>query len=128
MAVILASHVALYLWLVSVFGGSLRPGRIPVATRLAVRLHNALTARRAAYTRGVTWLWTGYFALQLAASVALIAGKPVWVGPGMDLLLAAALFGAEFGVRSWWFRGETHGGAADMLRLLRARGAAARSP
>jgi uncharacterized membrane protein len=123
-AVVLASHLALYLWLLAVFGASLRPGRIPVATRLATLLHGALTGRRAAYTRGVTWLWTGYFAVQLAASVALVLGKPVWVGPGVDVLLAAALFGAEFGVRSWCFRGEAHGGAADMVRLFRARGAA----
>jgi uncharacterized membrane protein len=123
-ALLTIAHAALYLGLLLLFGRSLLPGETPIATRLALRLHGALSPRRQRYTRAVTGLWVAYFALQIAACAALAAWPNVaalrWAIV-LHLPLAAALLALELAFRAIWFRGQPHGSAADMLRALQGR-------
>jgi uncharacterized membrane protein len=68
-------HVALALW----FGATLLPGRTPLVTRLAARLH-PMDADMNRYTRKCTISWVVYFTLVTIASIALYASAPftVW--------------------------------------------------
>ena len=110
--------------LLAAFGRSLMPGRVPVATAFAQRVHGALTPRRQAYARGVTWLWTAFFAAALCACTvrALVPGASggKLIGSVLELPLAACLFGVEMLVRLWWFRGQQRGSLGDMVRAYRA--------
>lgn len=64
------AHLGLGLW----FASTLLPGRQPLITALAQRLHGALDATHARYTRRVTQAWVAYFFAMAATSVALFVG------------------------------------------------------
>ena len=117
------SHAALYGALITIFLRSLSIVSVPVATRLALRLHGTITPMRREYTRRVTQLWAGFFAFELAGSTLLLAFAPrewwSWFVNVLDLPLVVAIFGIEFTVRCWWFRGQPHGSLADMARAYR---------
>ncbi len=70
-------HATVNLALLLVFGGSLLPGREPVATALARKIRGRLDGEIAVYTRRVTWAWTFFFAGQLVASLALFVWAPI---------------------------------------------------
>jgi uncharacterized membrane protein len=120
------SHAALYVLLLAVFAGSLRPGARPVAERLARRIHGTLTPARLAYTRKVTWLWTGFFTFELAGAALLLATGHVRLWSlfvnVLDVPLALLLALVELAVRAVVFRGQAHGTPADMLRAFAGRG------
>lgn len=61
------AHLGLGLW----FGSTLCPGRQPLISALAQRLHGALDDTHARYTRHVTQVWVAYFFAMAAASVTL---------------------------------------------------------
>ena len=117
------ARLTVYASLLCLFAGSLRPGREPLVTRLARRVHPALTCERIAYTRGVTWLWTVFFATEIALWSAVLAAtahrrmprSAAWA----DLPLLAALLVGEMGVRAIKFRGQPHGSFRDTLRAVR---------
>lgn len=73
-------HVAIHLLLALVFGLTLQGGREPLVTALARRVHGSLTPAMAAYSRRVTFVWTGYFVAMAALSLVLYATAPfdVW--------------------------------------------------
>jgi len=117
-------HAMLYAGLLALFGVSLAPGRVSVATRLAQRLNPGFHAGMVPYTRAVTLAWCVFFAMQLAASAALLAFAP----RGWWLLLVGSLHGPmvaamvvlEFAVRRWRFRHEGYTGlraTIDGVRL-----------
>ena len=121
-AVTSLSHAAIYGSLLLLFARSLLPRQDAIATRLARRVHAPLTAQRLAYTRGVTWVWAGYFAGQLAISLPLAVwpGAPWgWMVRASDVPLAALLMAGELAVRAWIFRGQPHASAADMVHAFR---------
>jgi uncharacterized membrane protein len=66
-------HAAAYLFMLWLFGRTLRRGREPIITRLA-RLGRGGTLPPAMepYTRGLTLAWCVFFAVQLAASALLL--------------------------------------------------------
>ena len=109
-----------YAFALVVFARSLRPGDQPLVTRIALRIDPRATPRRLAYTRAVTWLWAGFFAINLLAIPFTLAiaprHNPPWFAAWAALPLAAALFTAEFAFRCLWFRGQPHGSAAAMWR------------
>ena len=72
-----AVHALVYTALLAVFGATLLPGREALVTTLARKMHATVPDDMAAYTRGVTWAWTGFFAAQLAASLALLLFAPL---------------------------------------------------
>ena len=72
-------HVLFNSILLVLFGSSLLPGRQPLITRLASRVHGGLPKEIAAYTVGVTWLWTIYFAATIVISLLLYYFAPLTV-------------------------------------------------
>ena len=71
------SHATAYLFLLWYFGGTLAPGREPIITRFARRVHGALPPVMERFTRRLTIVWCGFFAAQLTASGLLFAFAPL---------------------------------------------------
>jgi len=76
----LVQHVAIHFLLAFVFGSTLAPGREPLVTALARRVHGSLTPAMIAYSRKVNVAWTIYFVAMALASVVVFATAPfaVW--------------------------------------------------
>jgi uncharacterized membrane protein len=72
----LAQHVGIHLTLAAGFALTLRRGREALITALARRVHGRLSPQMAAYSRKVTVLWTGYFLVMAATSIALYLLAP----------------------------------------------------
>jgi uncharacterized membrane protein len=70
-------HALIYTALLVVFGSTLLPGREALVTALARKMHTTVSNELAAYTRGVTWAWTGFCAAQLAVSLGLLLFAPL---------------------------------------------------
>jgi len=64
-------HAAIYLFLLWFFGHTLLPGKEPLVTRLARRVHGTLPPELEAYTRRVTCAWCVFFAAQIIISALL---------------------------------------------------------
>ena len=99
---------------------SLRAGRTPVVTAIARSIRGELSPEHAAYTRAVTALWVGVFAvLALAGAAAALWGSPeLWsftTNFGAPLLIGA-VFVAEYAVRRRRLRHEAH---PDFLTFMR---------
>lgn len=97
------THWAIYTTLLLTFALTLRPGREPLITAMARRMHRPFTDELARYTRRVTIAWSVFFAAQLATSIALFCFAPLVVWSFfvniLDLPLVAAMFAAEYAVR-----------------------------
>lgn len=94
------------------FGSSLLPGREPLITRLASRVHGGLPKEIAAYTVGVTWLWTIYFGATIAISLLLFYFAPlkVWslFANVLGIPIVIALFIGEYWYRVTFIRNFPH--------------------
>ena len=64
-------HAAINLALLSLFGRTILPGREPLVTRFARKVHGVLPLQIERYTRRVTIAWCIFFAMQLATSAVL---------------------------------------------------------
>ncbi len=97
------THWAIYGTLFLTFALTLRPGREPLISAMARRLHGPITPPLARYTRRVTMAWTGFFLAQLTTSVALFVFAPLVIWSFfvniLDIPLVAAMFAAEYAVR-----------------------------
>ncbi len=97
------THWAIYATLFVSFAMTLRPGREPLISAMARRLHGPVPAPLARYTRRVTMAWSGFFLAQLVVSVTLFVFAPLVVWSFfvniLDLPLVAAMFAAEYAVR-----------------------------
>jgi uncharacterized membrane protein len=115
------SHGALYLSVLLLFGLSLRPGREALVSRLARRVEPCPIPVLIAYARGVTWLWAGFGAAQLAVSALLLAVAPLPVWSAfvnvLDAPLVGLVFASEYAVRRWRFR---HLRLATLAETVRA--------
>lgn len=109
--------------LMLLFAGSLLPGRTPWVTRIASQLEGPLSPRALAYTRSVTWLWVGVFALLGLGSLylALAASVELWslFTNGLNYLLIGLVFVAEFMVRRQVLKGEAN---PDFRAFVRGMG------
>jgi uncharacterized membrane protein len=98
-----ATHAALYLGLLLLFGRTLLPRREALVTRLARRFEDPLPPVVARYTRGVTWAWALFAAGQLAASALLLALAPAatwsFFVNALEWPLIAAMFLGEYACR-----------------------------
>lgn len=96
-------HAGIHAALGFVFAGTLRRGATPLISVFAARVHGALTAALARYTRRLTVVWAAYFALMVLMSVGLYAWAPWWVwslfANLFTPLAAAALFVGEYLLR-----------------------------
>ena len=102
------THAALYLMLLTIFAGSLRPGHTPAVTLVARAARGPLPPELLRYTRGVTWLWAGFSALQLLLSpLLLVLGTTrawsLFVNV-LELPLMLLLFAGEYAYRRYRFR------------------------
>jgi uncharacterized membrane protein len=85
-------YVAINAMLCAVFAFSLRPGSTALITQLAAYVHRDFTPTLQAYTRGVTALWAGYFAVMAMACVAVFLLAPwTWWSAFANLLTPAAV-------------------------------------
>ena len=82
------------------FGSSLLPGREPLISSLARRVHGSLPIQIAAYTVTVTWIWTIYFAATIVISLLLYYFAPLTVwsffANVLGIPLAVLLFVCEY--------------------------------
>lgn len=119
------AHACLYGGLLAWFGRSLRPGRTSVVTTLARRMNPRFHAGMIPYTRAVTLAWCGFFAGQLAVSVALLAAAPgawqtlVTVVHSPAVLVMAA---GEYAVRRWRWRHERYPSLRETAATWRRTG------
>ena len=92
-------HACIHAALAALFAATLRPGRVPLITALAERVHRVVTPAVRAYTRALTQLWAAYFVAMIVVSVALYAFAPwAWWSLYCNLvtpLAALALFAGE---------------------------------
>lgn len=73
----IVQYTVIHLALAAAFAQTLVPGRKPLITLLAEPVHGErFTPAMAAYTRRLTAVWAGYFALMAALSLALFALAP----------------------------------------------------
>jgi uncharacterized membrane protein len=119
------SHSAIYGSLGLLFGLSLRPGQEALVSRLARRVELSAAADVMAYTRGVTWLWTAFCALQLLTSWWLLIAAPLAVWSTfvnvLDVPLVILTFLAEYAVRRWRFRGKDMASLSNTVRAFARR-------
>ena len=123
-------HTAIYLFLLYLFGRTLRDGQEPLVTRLARRVHGTLPLKLEGYTRSVTVAWCVFFALQLVVSALLFgfASLNVW-SLFINILnfpLLALMFIGEYVYRIIRHREFPHASLLDGIRAFSDD--AARSP
>ncbi|HXZ02367.1 MAG TPA: hypothetical protein VEI03_20395 [Stellaceae bacterium] len=115
-------HTVIYATLLAVFGATLLPGRDALVTALSRRMYDSVPPAMAAYTRGVTWAWCGFFAAQLATSLALFLWAPVAVWSVfvnlLDLPLIALMFAAEHACRLVCLADAPRHSPADVVRMI----------
>jgi len=96
-------HVAGHALLALVFGRTLLPGEIPLATRIAQAVLPSMPVAVVQYSRGVTLAWTIYFVTMAVVSVALYFGSStaIWstFATAVSGPLVALMFVVEFAVR-----------------------------
>lgn len=73
-------HLVTNLFLMWFFARTLKDGRKPLITAIALRVHGSITPDLEIYTRRVTWAWSLFFASQIVASIGLyiFASLQVW--------------------------------------------------
>jgi uncharacterized membrane protein len=128
-------HALIYLGLLGLFGISLLPGREPLATYFARRIHGTLTPEIIRYTRYATAAWCIFFVLQIAGSALLILFAPIaWWSTFVNILnvpLLVGMFVAERLVRPFLLAGAPHESLSDMRQmadLMRSRNPFKRRP
>ena len=116
-----APHAIVYIGLLSVFGQSLLPGREPIVTHFARKIHGAISPEIEAYTRRVTWAWCGFFALQVGGSALLLLLAPIgWWSTFVNILnvpMLAAMMLGERVTRPLWVADPPREHLGDMLRM-----------
>lgn len=104
------------------FASSLRPGQIPLVTRIAALGREALEPEVRTYTRKLTWMWAMLLAaLALAALLlALFAPLRIWslFTNFVDYLLVGLIFIGEYVFRRLRFPTHQHPGFIAYLRIL----------
>lgn len=120
----LAQHAGVHAALGAGFALTLRPGQVPLISRLAERVHGHLTPAMAHYTRQVTLAWVLYFAAMTLSSVGLyvagcITAWSLLVNAGTPLA-TLAMFVGEYGLRYRLHPEFERVGLAESVRAWRA--------
>jgi uncharacterized membrane protein len=99
----LVQETSVYSLLCLTFGRSLLPGKVPLCTQLADKVHGPLSPLELRYTRRVTLAWTVFFFAVAAVSLLLFVRAPLRVWSiyinFCVLPLVGAMFVAEYLVR-----------------------------
>jgi uncharacterized membrane protein len=116
------AHWTIYGGLLLTFALTLRPGREPLVTAITRRLHGTVCDELATYTRRVTMAWCGFFAVQLATSVALLLFAPLVVWSFfvniLDVPLVVAMFAAEYMIRLWCLQDPPRHSVSAILNII----------
>jgi uncharacterized membrane protein len=116
------AHWSIYASLLTTFALTLRPGRTPLITSMAHRLHGALSDEMIRYTRGVTIAWSLFFAAQLLTSILLFSFAPLTVWSVfvnlLDVPLVATMFAAEYAYRLYALRDPPRQSFAMILKMI----------
>lgn len=112
-------HAVCYVFLLWIFGRTLRPGSEALITGLARRVHGHLPPHLESYTRRLTLAWCIFFALQLAASALLLALAPLdaWslFVNVLNVPLIAAMFVADYVYRLLRYPSGPHASIAQAI-------------
>ncbi|MBI4695224.1 MAG: hypothetical protein HY749_14495 [Gammaproteobacteria bacterium] len=121
-----APHALAYAMLLSLFGASLRAGNEPIVTTFARIIHGPPGPAIAAYTRKVTWVWCGFFGMQLLGSALLLAfAQLAWWSLFVNVLnapLVALMFVVERLGRPLWLTDAPHERWSEMIGMFRTLG------
>ncbi|MFT3800241.1 MAG: hypothetical protein QM766_03395 [Burkholderiaceae bacterium] len=121
----LLQHAGMQALLGVFFGRTLRAGREPLITTLALRVHHRLPPDLLAYTRQVTVAWTGFFAAMTLLSLGLWCFAPAswWSVMANFLTMPAvvAMFIAEYRIRLRRFPDFEHATLLDGVRVFQRR-------
>ncbi len=108
-----APPLAAFAFMALFFYRTLRPGQVPLITRVARREHPDLPPDMDQYTRKLTWIWTFCFVLLFAAALVLapVLTLDLWSrwAQGLGYVLPGALFLGEFAYRHYRFPNRQHG-------------------
>lgn len=119
-------HAAAYLLLLGLFGRTLTPGREPLITGVARRIHGRLEPEIESYTRHVTVAWCLFFMAQLAGSALLLAFAPLetwsFFVNVLNVPLLALMFGAEYLYRIFRYPGHPRATLKSTLRAFANHG------
>ncbi len=123
----LAQHVVVNLALGCWFGGTLTGDGPALITSLAARVHSHMPPAMVAYTRDLTRVWTAYFFLTVATSIAIYLLLPFEVWAGFSNLvcpvLVCALSLGERVMRYRWHPEFERVSLADQFRAWQEHGA-----
>jgi uncharacterized membrane protein len=115
-------HVGAYLFLLWLFGRTLRPGNEALITRLATYVHGRLPEEINGYTRRVTWAWCLFFAGMALTSVLLFVLAPLstWslFANLLNLPLVAAMFLCEYAYRLRRYPDFSHASIPTVIRAF----------
>jgi uncharacterized membrane protein len=119
--VYLIQQLGFHALMAATFGLSLLPGRVPLCTQLADKVHGPLGAAELRYTRQVTVAWTLFFLANAAATVLLYAFAPLRIWSMFvnfaSLPLIGLMFTAEYAVRRRILHQVRTGGLMATLRV-----------
>jgi len=120
-------YVVAYTGLLTLFGASLLPGREPLISGVARRIHGTLRPDIARYTRGVTIAWCCFFAFQLCVSLTLFLAAPLVVWSlyvnVLDLPLIALMFTGEYLYRITHIPNRPNSTIPQIIRVFTQRNA-----
>lgn len=116
-------YLLVYGFLFWLFVRTLRAGRQPLITKLALHVHGQLPDDMIRYTRRVTVAWCAFFAAMAVASVLLflLAPLPVWsvFNNLLNLPLVVAMYLGEYAWRLWRYPDFSHASIATVVRAFR---------
>lgn len=116
------THWAIYTGLLLTFAVTLRPGREALLTFMARRMHGAISEEVRIYTRRVTYVWCGFFAMQLVTSVALFFFAPLvawsFFANVLDIPLVATMFVAEYIFRIHYLQNPPRHSLSAILSMI----------
>jgi uncharacterized membrane protein len=106
------THAGINLFMLWVFGRTLRLSREPLITGFARRVHGTLPSYIEAYTRRVTLMWCVFFVSQVVVSAALFAFATLdewsFFVNMLSLPLVVLMFVGEYGYRVVRYRAYNH--------------------
>ena len=118
--------VAINLWLMMLFGMSLRKDSLPLISRIARLERGELTPELARYTRRLTWIWTLLFLAMASEALLLALFAPLalwsWFANVWNYVFVASLFAGEYVYRRVRFAHYGHASPLALFRLMRAGG------
>jgi uncharacterized membrane protein len=119
--VYLIQQLGFHALMAATFGLSLLPGRQPLCTQLADKVHGPLGAAELSYTRRVTAAWAMFFLANAAVTVLLYALAPLELWSMFvnfaSLPLIGLMFAAEYLVRRRVLNQVKTGGLMATLRV-----------